>query len=84
MEARYWFVAETYVNVVEATVGFFAYSDGAYGMHITEDINDKNILYFENEGAAKDFAYKNVANTNRTVHCRYLGSTPINLKGAMQ
>ncbi|MNI78294.1 hypothetical protein D3C76_224560 [compost metagenome] len=81
MEVRCWFVAETYVNAKGATVGFFAYSKGSYGMHITENINDPNILYFENEEAAKDFAYKNVANTNRTVHCRYLDSSPINLKG---
>lgn len=81
MEKRYWFVAQTYVNLAGASVSYFAYSDGPYGLHTTPDINDENICYYETEEAAKRFAYEYCgANTDRTVHSRFLGTKPKNLR----
>lgn len=76
MEKRYWFVAKTYVNKVGAHVSYFAYSDDAYGMHTTDNLDSENILYFLTEAEAKSFAYDGIANTDRTVHACYLAETP--------
>lgn len=80
MSVRYWFVAQTYVNLAGASVSYFAYIKGPYGLHTTPDINDENICYFKTEDAAKRFAYEYCgANTDRTVHSRYLNAVPKNL-----
>lgn len=76
MEKRYWFVAQTYVNLVGADVSYFASKNGPYGMHTTPDVDDENIIYFLTEDAARRFAYEGIANTDRTVHVRYLSKTP--------
>ena len=78
-EKMYWFIAKTYVNLTGAFVSYFAFSGDAYGLHTTEDINDENICYYPTEAAAKCFAYNGIANTDRTVHARYLPAQPKNL-----
>jgi hypothetical protein len=75
MEKHYWFVAQTYVNLGGASVSYFAFREGAYGLHTTSDINDENICYYTTEEEAKKFAY-GWANTDRTVHGRYLPEPP--------
>lgn len=80
MEKHYWFVAQTYVSLAGASVSYFAYRKGPYGLHTTPDIDDEDICYYATEETAKKFAYETCgACTDRTVHGRYLKMVPKNL-----
>lgn len=47
-------VAHLYVNCLgESRVSYYAYQKGPYGLHLTEDYNDENILWYETEKEAK-------------------------------
>lgn len=60
-----YYVASVRSNLKEVAVSYYAYKEGVYGLHLTSDINDPNILFYETEEAAK----KHIFNANECVLC---------------
>jgi len=45
-------VAQVYVNLVGSYVTFYAFREGAYGLHRVSDINDPDVLWYDSEAEA--------------------------------
>lgn len=61
-EVRYC-VAQVDVYAGEPEVRFYAYHNNKYGLYLTDDISDPNVLWYDTEAEAKE----HVLNANECV-----------------
>ncbi len=60
-------VCNVWLNGGEAHVRYYAFREGQYGLHLVEDIEDKDILWYSSAAEAKEHIW----NTNECVISKY-------------
>lgn len=56
-------VANLYVDLQSANVTYYAYQKGQYGLHLTNNWKDENVIWYDSEEQAK----KHILNTNECI-----------------
>lgn len=66
-------VAHVYVNCIgEATVSYYAYQKGSYGLHLVGNKNDENVLWYDTAEEARKHVMCNEGECVMSFHTDYI------------
>jgi hypothetical protein len=78
MRKEYYYIANVYVNKTNVYVTAYRSNDGTYNLHKTEDLNDKNIIFYDDIILANK-ELKQIGPYGNTILGVYFDEEPSNL-----